>query len=586
MDAGLDATVAGPWATQYTYYEDREPKIETRPDGTTIVRGYDPAGRPSTLSYPQGAATWAYNDAPGTPGVGHVASVTMSRSPYNFGDGQALSYGYDGPLLTSLTWTGAVGGSTGASVAFQYDPGFLLQSVAIDGASPVVFHYDADNLLAQVVAARSMSIARDPSNGLLTGTSIAGGGVSDTYLPDGNGRFAGYSASLGSAFTYSETVARYADNRIAQKTETIGGSGSGAVAETHFWQYSYDAPGRLVDVMRDGALVAQYGYDADDNRTTYTNAGNSATTAAYDGQDRLVRYGAATFTYGNNGELQSRSDATGTTAYTYDALGNLLVVGLSNGTTVQYVVDGENHRVGKFKNGALVVQYLYDEGNRVVAALAPGQAASQFVYGTKSHVPDLVVSGSTIYRVISDHLGSPRLLVNGASGAVAAQIDYDEFGNATVVSGAAVLPYLMPFGFAGGLYDADTGLVRFGVRDFDAVTGRWTRKDPIRLDGGMNLYAYSINDPVDLTDPLGTGPACVYQSGLCESLPASEQVAICQCRCAAGKTCNLEDNCGFRVTCQGGTCRADPPDAGSMTCAIAGEVEYEKCLNRCQVCAQ
>ena len=61
-----------------------------------------------------------------------------------------------------------------------------------------------------------------------------------------------------------------------------------------------------------------------------------------------------------------------------------------------------------------------------------------------------------------------------------------------------------PFGFAGGLYDVQTGLVRFGARDYDAVTGRWTAKDPIRFDGGdTNLYGYVVNDPVNLIDPNG-----------------------------------------------------------------------------------
>ena len=46
-------------------------------------------------------------------------------------------------------------------------------------------------------------------------------------------------------------------------------------------------------------------------------------------------------------------------------------------------------------------------------------------------------------------------------------------------------PGFQPFGFAGGLYDADTGLVRFGARDYDAAVARWTAKDPIRWDGGQ-----------------------------------------------------------------------------------------------------
>ncbi len=65
-------------------------------------------------------------------------------------------------------------------------------------------------------------------------------------------------------------------------------------------------------------------------------------------------------------------------------------------------------------------------------------------------------------------------------------------------------PGFQPFGFAGGLYDASTGLTRFGARDYDAETGRWTSKDPIRFRGGdTNLYGYTLQDPVNLVDPLG-----------------------------------------------------------------------------------
>ena len=62
----------------------------------------------------------------------------------------------------------------------------------------------------------------------------------------------------------------------------------------------------------------------------------------------------------------------------------------------------------------------------------------------------------------------------------------------------------MPFGFASGLYDSDTGLVHFGYRDYDPFTGKWTAKDPLLFAGGdSNLYGYVLNDPVNLVDPLG-----------------------------------------------------------------------------------
>ncbi|MCP4721003.1 MAG: DUF4329 domain-containing protein, partial [Desulfobacteraceae bacterium] len=63
----------------------------------------------------------------------------------------------------------------------------------------------------------------------------------------------------------------------------------------------------------------------------------------------------------------------------------------------------------------------------------------------------------------------------------------------------------------GGIYDLHTGLVRFGVRDYDAEIGRWTAKDPIGFGGGdANLYAYVLNDPVNLVDPLGLAPGDKY----------------------------------------------------------------------------
>ena len=68
-----------------------------------------------------------------------------------------------------------------------------------------------------------------------------------------------------------------------------------------------------------------------------------------------------------------------------------------------------------------------------------------------------------------------------------------------------------PFGFAGGLYDAETKLVRFGARDYDASTGRWTDRDPLLFGGGVsNLYEYCVNDPINSIDPIGLQVIVVY----------------------------------------------------------------------------
>jgi RHS repeat-associated protein len=191
-----------------------------------------------------------------------------------------------------------------------------------------------------------------------------------------------------------------------------------------------------------------------------------------------------------------------TTWYAYDRLGNLRQVSLPDGRAIEYVVDGLNRRAGKKMNGALVEGFLYEGQLRPVAWLdARGAVKATFVYGTRVNVPEyMVASDGTAYRFLTDHLGSPRLVVEASSGAIAQRLDYDEWGQVLADS----TPGFQPFGFAGGLYDRDTGLVRFGARDYDPAVGRWTNKDTIRFRGGLNLYAYAANDPIKFIDPKGT----------------------------------------------------------------------------------
>jgi RHS repeat-associated protein len=129
---------------------------------------------------------------------------------------------------------------------------------------------------------------------------------------------------------------------------------------------------------------------------------------------------------------------------------------------------------------------------------------SRFVYATGKNVPDYMVKGGSSYRIITDHLGSVRLVVDATTGTIAQEMEYDEFGRVLSDSN----PGFQPFGFAGGIYDPDTGLVRFGARDYDAETGRWTSKDPVLFGGGdPNLYGYVLDDPINGIDP--TGHICI-----------------------------------------------------------------------------
>jgi RHS repeat-associated protein len=115
-------------------------------------------------------------------------------------------------------------------------------------------------------------------------------------------------------------------------------------------------------------------------------------------------------------------------------------------------------------------------------------------------VPVAVTTEGAIYYLTYDQIGSLRVVADSA-GNVVKRTDYDSFGNIIADTNEA---FKIPIGFAGGFHDRDTGLVRFGYRDYDPDVGRWTAKDPIFFAGGdTDLYGYVLNDPVNLIDPLG-----------------------------------------------------------------------------------
>lgn len=217
-----------------------------------------------------------------------------------------------------------------------------------------------------------------------------------------------------------------------------------------------------------------------------------------------MTYGDASYSYAANGELTEKTENGVTTRYTYDVLGNLMQVRLPSDVTIDYLIDGENRRIGKQVNGELVQGFLYQDQLNLVAELDnTGNVFSWFVYGTRSNVPDYMIRGGDSYRIISDHLGSPRLVVNAQTGEVAQRMDYDAWGNVVQDTN----PGFQPFGFAGGIYDQQLGLLRYGARDYDPVTGRWTIKDPIYFDGGqLNLYAYVMSNPMNWVDEDGFAP--------------------------------------------------------------------------------
>src|SRR5262249_51228320 len=139
----------------------------------------------------------------------------------------------------------------------------------------------------------------------------------------------------------------------------------------------------------------------------------------YDQRGQLLTRGDVTYTYDVAGRLASASGPDGTTTYGYDSSGRLLSVALSDGTKIDYVLDGTGRRVGRLVNGQLDTGYVYADASRPAAQLNPdGSIKSRYVYGSSTLSPAYVINGSQQDLVISDDVGTPRLVVDSATGTV------------------------------------------------------------------------------------------------------------------------------------------------------------------------
>lgn len=175
---------------------------------------------------------------------------------------------------------------------------------------------------------------------------------------------------------------------------------------------------------------------------------------------------------------------------------------------VEYVHAPTGQRIAKKVDGAVVEKYLWLDLTTLLAVYdGQDNLLQRFEYaGTRT--PTRMRQGGQTYYIVSDNLGTPKA-VTDASGNVVKALEYDSFGNVVADSNPG---FRLPFGFAGGLYDADAGLIRFGYRDYDPEQGRWTARDPIGFNGGdTNLYSYVRANPVMFTDP--TGPYWFRQPG-------------------------------------------------------------------------
>ena len=282
--------------------------------------------------------------------------------------------------------------------------------------------------------------------------------------------------------------------RIAERTQNLGG-------EAEIRRYAYDSAARLARVADgSGGLLESYQYDHEGRRLADINPQRfrGERRYSYNLGDRLGQAGATQYGNDKTGFRNLKIEGERETHYHYEPSGLLLRVDLPDGRRIDYAYDAKGQRTQKRVNGRVVEAYQWLDPLRL-SEFHDGREWWRLAY-LEGRTPVGVTNGEDSYFLLCDQVGTPLALAT-TDGHVVQTMQYDSFGNLLQVRGDVVR---LPIGFAGGLFDGDTGLTRFVWRDYDADTGRFTALDPMGAKGGdSDWYGDCVDDPVNRVDAWG-----------------------------------------------------------------------------------
>ena len=264
------------------------------------------------------------------------------------------------------------------------------------------------------------------------------------------------------------------------------------------YEYSYDELYRLTDVDNPVQSDEVFTYDGVGNRLT---SANTSTEWGYNENNGLTGYDDIIFDYDENGNMIEKNAGGVVTRFFYNIEDRLERVENGSGQVIaEYYYDPFGRRLWKDVAGVRTCYHYSDEG-LVGEYDATGSAIKTYGYkpgSTWSTDPLFMKVGSEYYFYHNDHLGTPQMLT-ATNGSVVWNATYGSFGEASVEVGTLT----NNLRFAGQFFDQETGLHYNYHRYYDPDIGRYLSLDPIGFEGGINLFAYVQNDPVNFVDPEG-----------------------------------------------------------------------------------
>lgn len=433
------------------------------------------AGRLSTLADGSGSTTWCYNR------FGDTTSKTQTIAGAAFP--VAYAYDKDGRLTSVTEPKGTVvsyvrdGNDRIKTVKYRLSGQPSPTTLATAAYHPFGGPVDMVNY-GSGTTARTLNRSYDLDYVIqsVVDTSSVGDGLSLTYGRDAVGNLTQVktSATTGDKYVYDGL------DRLTQANDLAG---------NHLWRYTYDGTGNRLSSQQGTSAKVNYTYDPAGSHHLL-DVGTTA--RQYDGAGNTTRIGSGAgeqdFHYDDANRMDQFSlGGTPAKQYLSNALGQRVMKSKAGDTsqTVKTVYDEAGHRLGDFNNAnAIITEYIWMDD-----------------------LPLGVVDGSTstVKYIESDHLATPRVVIDPASNVAIWNwpILGEPFG-ATQPANLNGSTLVLNLRFPGQAYDAESGTNRFGVRSYEPATGRYLESDPAGLAGGASTYGFADGDPLRLADPQGS----------------------------------------------------------------------------------
>ena len=513
--AGKVATMLDPRGKLYTYDYDTLNRLKTTTypaDSGNVVRTetrtYDlagnlwtfknRAGNTQTFTYDTRERETNYTWSNGAPqprtliydNASRIISCNTANTFINF------VYYNDNLLKSQEEWgTGSYGDNTKRTITYDYNADGLRSKVTYPGIAAFTYAYTNRNQLQNMIWTGDNGHAVDytyDKNGFMTNRSLQNG-TSSVYTPDALNRV----THIGFNFTGATGSLDYAYDAIGRRTHVVRDGGPAD-------QFGYDLNDQLTTFRRDGTLsgdyvtggtLSTYYLDQAGNRTSVVTGSTTTTYGAANDLNQYTTVGGLTVTNGNNGNLANYNGW----AYGYDSMNR--ITSASNGpTSATFFYDGLNRQVARVENGVTTYS-VYDGWNVFAEYDAGGTQTNRWIYAGN----DLIRSPNPVgHYYYPDASGSTRYLADN-SGNLVEKYTYDVYGTPTVttVSGG---PYNVTHLFTGQRWYSTLGIYDLRNRAYMPSMGRFLQPDPIGFSGdAANLYRYCGNNPVNWSDPSGLG---------------------------------------------------------------------------------